>query len=176
MEKEIAEDVGTSQAAFVIHPQGIAHSPHRSEQLHHGSPRRVGVPKTAPRAKAHPSPPRERPLTWKGPWRAGAALGALVFRGRDEQAALIRAPDVQPGIRPPAGKSSALAPSWASPAPMSSDSTPIPRWQIVVSWILSCLPLAAFLPSAFFKIAQPGDFLANWTLSLIHISEPTRPY
>ena len=40
---------------------------------------------------------------------------------------------------------------------------PVPRWQIVVSWILSCLPLLAFLPSAIFKLAQPGEFLEQWS-------------
>lgn len=45
----------------------------------------------------------------------------------------------------------------------SSETNPIPRWQIVVSWVLSCLPLLAFLPSAYFKIAQPGDFLEQWS-------------
>lgn len=39
----------------------------------------------------------------------------------------------------------------------------IPKWQIAVSWVLSGLPVLAFLPSAFFKIAQPGDFLTQWT-------------
>ncbi len=43
------------------------------------------------------------------------------------------------------------------------EAKPVPRWQIVVSWILSCLPLLAFLPSAFFKLAQPGEFLAQWS-------------
>jgi hypothetical protein len=42
-------------------------------------------------------------------------------------------------------------------------SAPIPKWQIAISWVLSCLPLLAFLPSAFFKLAQPGEFLAQWT-------------
>ena len=39
----------------------------------------------------------------------------------------------------------------------------IPRWQIATSWVLSCLPLIAFLPSAFFKLVQPGEFLTQWT-------------
>jgi hypothetical protein len=39
----------------------------------------------------------------------------------------------------------------------------IPKWQIATSWVLSCLPLIAFLPSAFFKIAQPGEFLTQWS-------------
>jgi len=40
--------------------------------------------------------------------------------------------------------------------------TPIPKWQVVTGWILSCVTLL-FLPSAFFKIAQPGNFLEEWT-------------
>jgi hypothetical protein len=43
------------------------------------------------------------------------------------------------------------------------EAKPVPRWQIVVSWILSCLPVLAFLPSAFFKLAQPGEFTAQWS-------------
>jgi hypothetical protein len=39
----------------------------------------------------------------------------------------------------------------------------IPRWQIRTGWILSCLPLLAFLPSALFKLVQPGEFLAEWS-------------
>lgn len=42
---------------------------------------------------------------------------------------------------------------------------PIPKWQIRTGWALSCLPLIAFVPSAFFKIAQPGQFLAEWSKS-----------
>lgn len=38
-----------------------------------------------------------------------------------------------------------------------------PRWQIITGWVLSCLILLPFVPSAFMKIAQPGDFLAGWT-------------
>jgi hypothetical protein len=42
-------------------------------------------------------------------------------------------------------------------------SVTIPKWQTRASWVLSCLPLVAFLPSAFFKLAQPGEFLTQWT-------------
>ena len=45
----------------------------------------------------------------------------------------------------------------------SPEATQIPRWQIILSWVLSCLPLLAFVPSAYMKIAQPGDFLAQWS-------------
>jgi hypothetical protein len=38
-----------------------------------------------------------------------------------------------------------------------------PKWQTATSWVLSCLPLLAFLPSAFFKLAQPGEFLTQWS-------------
>lgn len=47
----------------------------------------------------------------------------------------------------------------------SSDTATPPRWQIITSWVLSVLLLVPFLPSAFFKIAQPGPFLAQWTTS-----------
>ncbi|HEY2512582.1 MAG TPA: DoxX family protein [Polyangiaceae bacterium] len=39
----------------------------------------------------------------------------------------------------------------------------IPKWQVVTGWVLSCLPAVAFVPSAIFKIAQPGKFLAQWS-------------
>ena len=38
-----------------------------------------------------------------------------------------------------------------------------PKWKVRAGWALSCLPLIAFLPSAAFKLVQPGDFLANWS-------------
>jgi hypothetical protein len=43
--------------------------------------------------------------------------------------------------------------------------TSIPRWQIITGWVLSGILALLFLPSAFFKIAQPGDFLGDWTKS-----------
>jgi DoxX-like family len=46
---------------------------------------------------------------------------------------------------------------------MSTESAPIPKWQIIVGWVLSCLPLPPFLMSAAMKIAQPGNFLEDWT-------------
>ena len=39
----------------------------------------------------------------------------------------------------------------------------IPKWQIWTGWTLSCLPLLAFVPSALFKLVQPGEFLAEWS-------------
>ena len=39
----------------------------------------------------------------------------------------------------------------------------IPRWQTVTGWVLSGLLAPVFLPSAFFKIAQPAGFLEGWT-------------
>jgi hypothetical protein len=39
----------------------------------------------------------------------------------------------------------------------------IPKWQVRTGWILSCLPLLAFLPSEVFKLVQPGEFLAQWS-------------
>jgi hypothetical protein len=41
--------------------------------------------------------------------------------------------------------------------------TSIPRWQIVTGWVLSGILAFVFLPSAFFKIAQPRGFLEEWT-------------
>jgi hypothetical protein len=43
--------------------------------------------------------------------------------------------------------------------------TSIPRWQIVTGWVLSGILAFVFLPSAFFKIAQPEGFLEGWTKS-----------
>jgi hypothetical protein len=42
---------------------------------------------------------------------------------------------------------------------------PIPKWQVVTGWVLSGILALLFLPSAFFKIAQPEGFLENWTKS-----------
>jgi hypothetical protein len=39
----------------------------------------------------------------------------------------------------------------------------IPKWQVRTGWVLSGLPLIAFLPSATFKLAQPGEFLTQWS-------------
>ncbi len=39
----------------------------------------------------------------------------------------------------------------------------VPKWQVWTGWALSCLPLLAFLPSAAFKILQPGEFLEQWS-------------
>jgi hypothetical protein len=41
--------------------------------------------------------------------------------------------------------------------------TSIPKWQIVTGWVLSGILAIVFLPSAFFKIVQPGGFLEEWT-------------
>ena len=43
--------------------------------------------------------------------------------------------------------------------------TSIPKWQRVTGWVLSGLLAVVFLPSAFFKIAQPAGFLDGWTKS-----------
>ncbi len=40
---------------------------------------------------------------------------------------------------------------------------PIAKWQVVAGWVLSGVLALLFLPSAFFKIAQPGGFLEEWT-------------
>lgn len=39
----------------------------------------------------------------------------------------------------------------------------IPKWQRVTGWTLSGLLALVFLPSAFFKIAQPEGFLEEWS-------------
>lgn len=41
--------------------------------------------------------------------------------------------------------------------------TSIPRWQTVTGWVLSGALSVVFLPSAYFKIAQPAGFLEEWT-------------
>jgi hypothetical protein len=43
--------------------------------------------------------------------------------------------------------------------------TPIPKWQIVTGWVLSGILAFLFVPSAFFKIAQPAGFIEGWTRS-----------
>jgi hypothetical protein len=43
--------------------------------------------------------------------------------------------------------------------------TSIPKWQIVTGWVLSGILTFVFLPSAFFKIAQPAGFIQEWTKS-----------
>ena len=43
------------------------------------------------------------------------------------------------------------------------EQAPIPRWQVVTGWVLSGSLSFVFLPSAFFKIAQPAGFLDEWT-------------
>ena len=43
------------------------------------------------------------------------------------------------------------------------EQTSIPKWQIVAGWVLSGILSFLFLPSAFFKIAQPTGFLDEWT-------------
>ena len=42
---------------------------------------------------------------------------------------------------------------------------PIPKWQVVTGWVLSGILALLFLPSAFFKIAQPAGFLDGWSKS-----------
>lgn len=41
--------------------------------------------------------------------------------------------------------------------------TSIPRWQRVTGWVLSGILALVFLPSAFFKIAQPSGFIDEWS-------------
>ena len=48
---------------------------------------------------------------------------------------------------------------------MATSSTPLPRWQVITGRVLSGLLALVFLPSAFFKLAQPGAFLEGWTKS-----------
>ncbi|WP_165228096.1 DoxX family protein [Aquisphaera insulae] len=40
---------------------------------------------------------------------------------------------------------------------------PIPKWQLITGWVLSGILALVFVPSAFFKIAQPEGFLEEWT-------------
>jgi hypothetical protein len=48
---------------------------------------------------------------------------------------------------------------------MQMTQTSIPTWQTVTGWVLSGILAFVFLPSAFFKIAQPAGFLEEWTKS-----------
>ena len=40
---------------------------------------------------------------------------------------------------------------------------PIPKWQRITGWVLSGILALVFLPSAFFKIAQPEGFIEEWS-------------
>ncbi len=40
---------------------------------------------------------------------------------------------------------------------------PIPTWQRMTGWVLSGILAVPFLPSAFFKIAQPKGFIEEWS-------------
>jgi hypothetical protein len=46
---------------------------------------------------------------------------------------------------------------------MQMTDTSIPKWQRVTGWVLAGLLAVPFLPSAYFKIAQPAGFLDGWT-------------
>ena len=39
----------------------------------------------------------------------------------------------------------------------------IPKWQRVTGWVLSGILALVFLPSAFFKAAQPKGFIEDWS-------------
>ena len=39
----------------------------------------------------------------------------------------------------------------------------IPKWQRVTGWVLAGILALVFLPSAFFKIAQPKGFIEEWS-------------
>jgi len=39
----------------------------------------------------------------------------------------------------------------------------IPKWQRVTGWVLSGILALLFLPSDFFKIAQPKGFIEEWS-------------
>ncbi len=46
---------------------------------------------------------------------------------------------------------------------MKMMTNPIPKWQRVTGWVLSGILAFVFLPSAFFKIAQPEGFIGEWS-------------
>ena len=46
---------------------------------------------------------------------------------------------------------------------MSTSNGSIPKGQIILGWVMSGIILFPFLPSVFMKVAQPGDFLAQWS-------------
>jgi hypothetical protein len=41
--------------------------------------------------------------------------------------------------------------------------SPVPKWQAITGWALSCALALVFLPSAFFKVAQPPGFIEEWS-------------
>jgi len=46
---------------------------------------------------------------------------------------------------------------------MNMTTNPIPKWQSVTGWVLSGILTLVFLPSAYFKIAQPEGFVEEWS-------------
>ncbi len=38
-----------------------------------------------------------------------------------------------------------------------------PKWMTITGWVLTFLPLLAFLPSAAFKLTAKPEFLEQWT-------------
>jgi hypothetical protein len=46
---------------------------------------------------------------------------------------------------------------------MTMTTNPIPKWQRVAGWVLSGILALAFVPSAYFKIAQPEWFVEDWS-------------
>jgi hypothetical protein len=52
------------------------------------------------------------------------------------------------------------------------EQTLIPSWQTVTGWVFTGILALVFLPSAFFKIAQPASFLDEWTKTYPASSAP----
>lgn len=46
---------------------------------------------------------------------------------------------------------------------MQMTTNPIPKWQRVTGWVLSGILALAFVPSAYFKIAQSKSFIEEWS-------------
>src|SRR3954451_13031779 len=74
-------------------------------------------------------------------------------------------PEVRGGIRPAVVE---VGPAESAedprcPGAMQMEQASIPRWQMVTGRVLSGALAFVFLPSAFFKVAQPAGFLDEWT-------------
>src|SRR5262249_20201198 len=107
---------------------------------------------------------RTRGSRWSGMGRSG---GGCWSRASDGSGAPHRPNKAIPSWGPAAG----LLPSSCFGRRITPDfkegdqmeQAPIPRWQVVSGWVLSGILSFVFLPSAFFKIAQPAGFLDEWS-------------
>jgi hypothetical protein len=66
-------------------------------------------------------------------------------------------------LHPPAGVCGRMPSESITKDGTQMTQTPTPKWQIITGWVLSGLLAIVFLPSAFFKIAQPTGFTEEWS-------------